>query len=124
MTDSTVVTAGGSGLRVSKLATICLRSRGAASPRLFPWECANKRELCSFVSRSGNYLGDTMSRYRQMELLCRQHADLDKKTADSWLEEAEIWSKLETIEHRLQLLKQESKLVDSRRKGKSAQRKS
>jgi hypothetical protein len=69
-----------------------------------------------------------MSRYRQMELLCRQHADLDKKTADSWLEEAEIWSKLGTIEHRLQLLKQESELVsgevDSRRQGKSAQRKS
>jgi hypothetical protein len=46
-----------------------------------------------------------MNRYQQMELLCRQHADLDEQTAESWLAEAEIWSKLVTIEHRLQILK-------------------
>jgi hypothetical protein len=46
-----------------------------------------------------------MNRYKQMELLCRQHANLDEKTASSWLVEAEIWSRLITIEHRLQILK-------------------
>jgi hypothetical protein len=65
-----------------------------------------------------------MNRYQQMELLCRQHADLDERTAESWLAEAEICSKLATIEHRLEILKA-NKDVDrgkvSRRKGKPVQ---
>jgi hypothetical protein len=44
-------------------------------------------------------------RYRAMEMLCRRHAKLDKKTAKSWLEEAELWSKLKEIEQRLQTLR-------------------
>jgi hypothetical protein len=40
-----------------------------------------------------------------MEMLCRRQAKLDKKTAQSWLEEAELWSKLKKIEQRLQTLR-------------------
>jgi hypothetical protein len=41
---------------------------------------------------------------RAMEGACRRHAELDKTTATSWLEEAEVWSRLERVERRLQLL--------------------
>lgn len=44
------------------------------------------------------------AQYRAMEALCREHAELDKKTAKSWLEEADLWSKLIKVEHRLQIL--------------------
>ncbi len=46
----------------------------------------------------------TIDRYREMEEACRRHAGLDKTTAAYWLEEAEVWSKLMKVEHRLQLL--------------------
>jgi hypothetical protein len=44
------------------------------------------------------------AQYRATEALCREHAKLDKKTAKSWLEEAELWSKLMKVEQRLQML--------------------
>ena len=42
-----------------------------------------------------------VNRYQRMALLCQQQANLDKRTAESWRAEAEIWSKLVTIEHRV-----------------------
>jgi len=43
-------------------------------------------------------------RYRAMETLCRRHAELDKKTAKTWLEEADLWSRLLKVEQRLKAL--------------------
>jgi hypothetical protein len=66
-----------------------------------------------------------MNRYQQMELLCRQHADLDERTAESWLAEAEIWSKLVMIEHRLEILKANKDVERGkipRRRGRPVQR--
>ena len=45
------------------------------------------------------------AQYRAMEALCREHAELDKKTAKSWLEEADLWSNLMKVEQRLQILR-------------------
>jgi hypothetical protein len=45
-----------------------------------------------------------LAHYVAMEESCRRHAQLDKTTAERWLEEAELWSKLMKVEHRLQLL--------------------
>jgi hypothetical protein len=47
----------------------------------------------------------TLARHRAMEDSCRRHAEFDKTTASHWLEEAELWSKLETVEQRLDLLR-------------------
>jgi len=41
---------------------------------------------------------------REMAEICRRNAGLDETTAAHWLEQAEVWSKLEKVEHRLQLL--------------------
>jgi hypothetical protein len=46
----------------------------------------------------------TIDRCRKMEEACRRHAELDETTAAHWLELAEVWSKLEKVEHRLQQL--------------------
>src|SRR5258708_21853125 len=43
--------------------------------------------------------------YRAMEMLARQHANLDQKTARIWEEEAKLLSKLATNTERLFLLK-------------------
>ena len=62
---------------------------------------------CRALIRCHYYFGGivkTIDRYREMEEACRRHAGLDKTTAAYWLEEAEVWSKLMKVEHRLQLL--------------------
>ena len=41
-----------------------------------------------------------MPTYREMEALAREHAELDKKAAVRWIEEAEIWARLQVIEER------------------------
>jgi hypothetical protein len=41
-----------------------------------------------------------MLTYREMEALAREHAELDKKAAVRWIEEAEIWARLQVIEER------------------------
>jgi hypothetical protein len=43
-------------------------------------------------------------RYDAMAELCRRHAELDKSTTSIWLEEADLWSKLNKVEQRLQVL--------------------
>ena len=43
-------------------------------------------------------------RHDAMEELCRRHALLDSATAEFWLEEAELWSKLKVVEERLKIL--------------------
>jgi hypothetical protein len=48
---------------------------------------------------------NTSARYRSMEESCRRHAQLDDATARSWLEEAELLSKLIKVEQRLQVLR-------------------
>lgn len=47
----------------------------------------------------------SLKNYLAQERLCREHAELDKTTADSWSEEAEIWAKLAIVERRLLVLK-------------------
>jgi hypothetical protein len=44
----------------------------------------------------------TSAHYHAMEQSCRRHAELDSTTAVRWLEEAELWSTLVKVEHRLQ----------------------
>jgi hypothetical protein len=44
-------------------------------------------------------------RYDAMEERCRRHAELDETTTSKWLEEADLWSKLNKVERRLQILK-------------------
>jgi len=46
----------------------------------------------------------TFARHREMEESCRRHAEFDTSTAAYWQEEAELWSKLKQIDHRLDLL--------------------
>lgn len=45
-------------------------------------------------------------RCHEMELLCRQYAELDSATPSAWLEQAELWSRLMIIEDRLDYLQQ------------------
>jgi hypothetical protein len=40
-------------------------------------------------------------RYDALETISRRHAELDKITARIWLEEAEIYSRLKVVDHRL-----------------------
>jgi hypothetical protein len=44
-------------------------------------------------------------RYGALETISRRHAELDKITARIWLEEAEIYSRLKVVEHRLLTLR-------------------
>jgi len=46
-------------------------------------------------------------RYRAFEALCRQRAKMEGESSAFWLEEAEILSKLITVEGRLRTLDQE-----------------
>ena len=46
-------------------------------------------------------------RYRAFEALCRQRAKMEGESSAFWLEEAEILSRLITVEGRLRTLDQE-----------------
>jgi hypothetical protein len=48
---------------------------------------------------------NSLKNYLAREKMCRQHAELDKTTAGSWGEEADIWAKLAAVEKRLLVLK-------------------
>jgi hypothetical protein len=61
------------------------------------------------------------AQYRAMEALCREHAKLDKKTAKSWLEKADLWSKLIKVEQRLLILRKA--LPESRQEKRPSARK-
>jgi len=62
---------------------------------------------------------NSLKNYLTRENLCRQHADLDKTTASSWSEEAEIWAKLALVEKRLLVLKSEKNGPSKRRNSRS-----
>jgi hypothetical protein len=59
-----------------------------------------------YMTSLGNGVMKTKTdiQYTTMEQTCRRHAELDKTTAVLWLEEADLWSKLNIIERRLQIL--------------------
>ncbi len=48
---------------------------------------------------------NSLKNYLAREKMCRQHAELDKTTAGSWGEEADIWAKLAAVEKRLLVLR-------------------
>ena len=50
---------------------------------------------------------EDLVRYRAFEALCRQRAKMEGESSAFWLEEAEILSKLITVEGRLRTLDQE-----------------
>ena len=50
---------------------------------------------------------EDLVRYRAFEALCRQRAKMEGKSSAFWLEEAEILSRLITVEGRLRTLDQE-----------------
>jgi len=58
---------------------------------------------------------NSLKNYLAREELCRQHAELDKTTAGSWSEEAEIWAKLALIEKRLLVLRSNKSRSTKRR---------
>lgn len=60
--------------------------------------------------------------YYKMANACRRHAQLDATTAEQWLEEANLWSKLAEIDRRLKLLAAEEPHPESlrRRYGKAS----
>lgn len=60
---------------------------------------------------------NSLRNYLAREKLCRQHAQLDKSTAGSWSEEAEIWAKLALIEKRLLVLNSKKVKSTKRRNG-------
>jgi hypothetical protein len=62
---------------------------------------------------------NSLKNYLAREALCREHAELDKTTAGSWSEEAEIWAKLALVEKRLLVLRNNQSRPTKRR---SAQR--
>ena len=73
-----------------------------------PQEAFTQRNF--FVSIDMNSLENYLAR----EKLCRQHAELDKTTAGTWSEEAEICAKLVQLEKRLMVLKS-NKIRSSKR---------
>jgi hypothetical protein len=50
---------------------------------------------------------EDLVRYRAFEALCRQRAKMEGESSAFWLEEAEILSRLITVEGRLRTLDQE-----------------
>ena len=74
--------------------------------------CFGTRYLTEqLLSRAMNSLKDYLAR----EKFCRQHAALDKTTAGSWFEEAEIWAKLAQVEKRLSVLRSNKSMPTKRR---------
>jgi hypothetical protein len=63
---------------------------------------------------------NSLKNYLAREKMCRRHAELDKTTAGSWSEEADIWAKLAVVEKRLLVLKSNKSRPTKRRT--SAQR--